>query len=434
MDFLIPVSAYLHIPFCRRRCYYCDFPISVLGDKTNSNTSGSVAEYVDFLCEEIKITPSYNLPIKTVFVGGGTPSLLPPRYLDKILATLDQHFGICADAEISLEMDPGTFSLQQLSDYKNLGANRFSLGIQSFNDKLLEKAGRFHRYRDIEESINFIHQNNIKNFSLDLISGLPYQSLEDWQSSLDTAIKIDPNHISCYDLVLEPVTAFGKQYQPGKLPLPDDNNTMMMYKMAQRLLSEAGYEHYWENQSYYGLGMGAASYTNNQRFTRPRTRKDYYQWINEFKQSDYSLSCDYLEKIDILLETLMLGLRLKKGVDLSQIFTSFGEEIVELIYKILLPYHHNKLVYLKNVNDEFISNITDDNWQNINRVMLSDPDGFLLSNTILADLQFNFLIDKLSNIQLAYLSKEIGNREREKDKVSKIMQLILEYVFKCVLA
>ena len=231
MDFLIPVSAYLHIPFCRRRCYYCDFPISVLGDKTNTNTSGSISEYVQFLCEEIKITPTYNRPLKTVFFGGGTPSLLPPRYLDKILATLDQQFGICADAEISMEMDPGTFSLQQLSDYKTLGVNRFSLGIQSFDDKLLEKSGRFHRYKDIEQSIDFIYRTNIINFSLDLISGLPYQTLEDWKSSLEKAIKIQPSHISCYDLVLEPVTAFGKQYKPGKFPLPDDDNTMLMYKM-----------------------------------------------------------------------------------------------------------------------------------------------------------------------------------------------------------
>ena len=404
MDFLIPVSAYLHIPFCRRRCYYCDFPISVLGDKTNTNTSGSISEYVQFLCEEIKITPTYNRPLKTVFFGGGTPSLLPPRYLDKILATLDQQFGICADAEISMEMDPGTFSLQQLSDYKTLGVNRFSLGIQSFDDKLLEKSGRFHRYKDIEQSIDFIYKTNIINFSLDLISGLPYQTLEDWKSSLEKAIKIQPSHISCYDLVLEPVTAFGKQYKPGKFPLPDDDNTMLMYKMGQRILTEAGYEHYeisnyaqqgyqclhnlvyWENKPYYGLGMGAASYSNNQRFTRPRTRKDYYQWIEKLKQSDYSLDCDYLDTIDIILETFMLGLRLKKGVDWSKIYTSFGENFIELIYKILLPYYQQKLVYFQDINDKFITEIKDNNLHDINRVMLSDPDGFLLSNTILADL------------------------------------------------
>ncbi|CCQ61069.1 radical SAM family heme chaperone HemW [Crocosphaera watsonii] len=404
MDFLIPVSAYLHIPFCRRRCYYCDFPISVLGDKTNTNTSGSISEYVQFLCEEIKITPTYNRPLKTVFFGGGTPSLLPPRYLDKILATLDQQFGICADAEISMEIDPGTFSLEQLSDYKTLGVNRFSLGIQSFDDKLLEKSGRFHRYKDIEQSIDFIYKTNITNFSLDLISGLPYQTLEDWKSSLEKAIKIKPSHISCYDLVLETVTAFGKQYKPGKFPLPDDDNTMLMYKMGQRILTEAGYEHYeisnyaqqgyqclhnlvyWENKPYYGLGMGAASYSNNQRFTRPRTRKDYYQWIEKLKQSDYSLDCDYLDTIDIILETFMLGLRLKKGVDWSKIYTSFGENIIKLIYKILLPYYQQKLVYFQDINDKFITEIKDNNLHDINRVMLSDPDGFLLSNTILADL------------------------------------------------
>ena len=404
MNISIPVSAYLHIPFCRRRCYYCDFPISVLGDKTNTNTSGSISEYVQFLCEEIKITPTYNRPLKTVFFGGGTPSLLPPRYLDKILATLDQQFGICADAEISMEIDPGTFSLEQLSDYKTLGVNRFSLGVQSFDDKLLEKSGRFHRYKDIEQSIDFIYKTNIINFSLDLISGLPYQTLEDWKSSLEKAIKIQPSHISCYDLVLEPVTAFGKQYKPGKFPLPDDDNTMLMYKMGQRILTEAGYEHYeisnyaqqgyqclhnlvyWENKPYYGLGMGAASYSNNQRFTRPRTRKDYYQWIEKLKQSDYSLDCDYLDTIDIILETFMLGLRLKKGVDWSKIYTSFGENSIKLIYKILLPYYQQKLVYFQDINDKFITEIKDNNLHDINRVMLSDPDGFLLSNTILADL------------------------------------------------
>ncbi|MDJ0729728.1 MAG: radical SAM family heme chaperone HemW [Crocosphaera sp.] len=404
MDLLIPVSAYLHIPFCRRRCYYCDFPISVLGDKTNPNISGSIAEYVDFLSEEIKITPSYDRSLKTVFFGGGTPSLLPPRYLDKILARLDQHFGICSDAEISLEMDPGTFSLEQLSDYKKLGINRFSLGVQSFNDELLEKSGRFHRYQDIEQSINFIHQTNTKNFSLDLISGLPYQTLEDWQLSLEKAIKIQPKHISCYDLVLEPVTAFGKQYKPGKSPLPDDDKTATMYKIAPKILSEAGYEHYeisnyaksgyqcqhnlvyWENKPYYGLGMGAASYTNNQRFTRPRTRKDYYEWVKSLKETGYFLSSDYLGKIDHLLETLMLGFRLKKGIDLLEIATNFGEKNVRKIYQTLLPYHKKGLVKFQDINDNLITEITDDNYETINRIMLSDPDGFLFSNTILADL------------------------------------------------
>ncbi|MDJ0602024.1 MAG: radical SAM family heme chaperone HemW, partial [Crocosphaera sp.] len=316
----------------------------------------------------------------------------------------DQQFGINSDAEISLEMDPGTFSLEQLFDYKKLGVNRFSVGVQSFNDQLLEKCGRFHRCQDIEQAINFIHQTNIQNFSVDLISGLPYQTKENWQFSLEQAIKIEPNHISCYDLVLEPVTAFGKQYKPGKFPLPDDNNTAEMYKIAQKVLRKAGYEHYeisnyaklgyqsqhnliyWENKPYYGLGMGAASYTNNQRFTRPRNRKDYYQWLKNLQQTGYSLSCDPLEKIDNLLETLMLGLRLKKGVDLLEIATSFGEKSVKKIYQTLLPYQKKGLVNFQYIGTSSIREINSDNWKRIKRIMLSDPDGFLLSNTILADL------------------------------------------------
>ncbi|WP_107670470.1 radical SAM family heme chaperone HemW [Cyanothece sp. BG0011] len=404
MEILPPFSAYLHIPFCRRRCYYCDFPISVLGDKMDTNQSGSIAEYVEFLCEEIKITPTCHLPLETIFFGGGTPSLLPPRYVEKILLALDEHFGINSDAEISLEMDPGTFTLEQLYSYKKLGVNRFSLGVQSFNDELLEKCGRFHRYKDIEQAINFIHQTNIKNFSLDLISGLPYQNLESWQLSLDQAIKINSTHISCYDLVLEPVTAFGKQYKPGNFPLPKDEDTSMMYKITQYKLTQAGYEHYeisnyaksgyqcrhnlvyWENQPYYAFGMGAASYTNNQRFTRPKTRKSYYEWVNQLKQSGYNISSPNLNKFDVLLESLMLGLRLKKGINLSEILKQFEKEIVTKIYQTLIPYHQVGLVYFKNINDNFITELNDNTWQNIHRIMLSDPDGFLLSNTILASL------------------------------------------------
>lgn len=404
MKIFMPISAYLHIPFCRRRCYYCDFPISVLGDKTDTNQSGSIAEYVKFLCEEIKITPGCHLPLETIFFGGGTPSLLPPRYLEKILLTLDEYFGIHSDAEISIEMDPGTFTLEQLYDYKTLGVNRFSIGIQSFNDELLEKCGRFHRYFDIEQTIDFIYQSNIKNFSLDLMSGLPYQSLETWEFSLEKAIEINPTHISCYDLVLEPVTAFGKQYKSGNFPLPNDEDTSMMYKITQQKLTQSGYEHYeisnyakvgyhcrhnlvyWENKPYYGFGMGAASYTNNQRFTRPKTRKSYYEWVNQLKESGYNISSPSLSNVDILLETLMLGLRLKKGVDLSEIVKEFDQNVIETIYQNLIPYYQQGLVNFQNINSNFITELNHDTRQRIHKIMLSDPDGFLLSNTILASL------------------------------------------------
>ncbi|MEA5508395.1 radical SAM family heme chaperone HemW [Crocosphaera sp. UHCC 0190] len=411
METMIPSSAYLHIPFCRRRCYYCDFPISVLGDKTDINTSLSIQNYVDILCQEIQVTPSYNVPLKTVFFGGGTPSLLSPVYLEKILTTLAQHFGISSDAEISLEMDPGTFTLQQLQSYKNLGVNRFSLGIQVFQDELLEKCGRFHRLKDIENAINLIHQVNIDNFSLDLISGLPYQTLEAWQFSLEKAIEINPKHLSCYDLVLEPVTAFGKQYKPGKFPLPQDEIAAQMYRLTQQILTNAGYEHYeisnyaksgyqclhnrvyWENKPYYAFGMGAASYTNQQRFTRPRTRQTYYDWVEELLKSNYFIDSPYLTNIDHLLETFMLGLRLSDGVDSSKIVAQFGKEIMPRIYQKLCPYIQQQWVELIDTNGHIISNINDNKWGELTKIRLTDPDGFLVSNTILATLFEEFESD-----------------------------------------
>lgn len=393
----LPKSAYIHIPFCRRRCYYCDFPISVLGDKTDIYTASSITHYVEVLCQEILVTPFQGNGLETVFFGGGTPSLLPPNHLETILSTLDQKFGIFANAEISLEIDPATFTLEQLQRYHDLGINRVSLGGQAFQDNLLETSGRLHRVKDIFEAIDYIHKVGINNFSLDLISGLPNQSIEDWIFSLETAINISPSHLSCYDLVLEPVTAFGKQYKPGKKPLPSDEITAKMYRISQKILTDAGYDHYeisnyakpgyqclhnrvyWENRPYYGFGMGAASYTNQQRFTRPRTRKDYYEWVNKLSKTQGLIDCEVSSKTDFLLETLMLGLRLKEGIKLSFISDVFGKQISQKILDILAPFIKQSWIELP-PNSSLI------HLENIDRISLSDPEGFLFSNTILSTL------------------------------------------------
>jgi len=378
-----PLAAYLHIPFCKRRCYYCDFPISVLGDKPNNKNSPSVEEYVTVLCQEIKLTPVPEKPLETVFFGGGTPSLLPVHQLERILSTITQHFGISSTAEISMEIDPATFTLPELKGYENIGINRFSLGVQAFQPELLEICGRSHSLKDIFSAIDFIHQVGISNFSLDLISGLPNQTLEQWQDSLEKVKQIAPNHISCYDLVIEPVTAFGRKYQPGEKPLPTDELTAQMYKMAQNMLTSSGYQHYeisnyaqpgyqcrhnrvyWENKPYYGLGMGAASYVFSQRFTRPRTRREYYAWV----ESGCKIDVPENTVNDNLLDTLMLGLRLAEGLSLSHLSQQFGEETVKEILTCLQPYFNQGWVELNNEN-----------------LRLSDPDGFLFSNTVLARL------------------------------------------------
>ena len=387
---MIVKSAYLHIPFCRRRCFYCDFPITVLGDKGGNSYSNWQREYVDYICQEIAITSQYkNHQLETIFFGGGTPSLLAIEGLSKILATLSTSFGISKNVEISLEIDPATFDLSKLKSYQKLGVNRVSLGVQSFQNNLLEKCGRTHREKDIYESVEWIHQAGFDNWSLDLISGLPHQILEDWLDSLNKAIELQPKHLSCYDLVLEPTTVFGKKYQAGDNPLPPDETTAQMYKVASEKLRQAGYIHYeisnyaqegyqcrhnqvyWHNQPYYAFGMGAASYYNNQRFTRPRTRKEYFAWVEKLKQQGGKLDIPCLSKTDKLLETLMLGLRLKEGVNLANITNKFGIKIKQKILDCLANFCEANLVTY------------DDNSQQLS---LTDPDGFLYSNTVLTAL------------------------------------------------
>lgn len=375
----IPQAAYIHIPFCRRRCYYCDFPISVVGVKTLPDESEMIREYVEAIGKEISFLDVGDKPLTTVFFGGGTPSLLSIHYLEYILTKLNQKLGIAEGAEISLEIDPGTFDLAKLQAYQQLGINRLSLGVQGFQAKLLENCGRSHNLEDVVEAIALIQDIGTFNFSLDLISGLPNQTLADWQESLTKAIAANPNHLSCYDLVLEPVTVFGKRYQPGEQPLPTDTTTAAMYKLAQRMLTTAGYQHYeisnyakpgyqclhnrvyWENRPYYAFGMGAASYVNGVRFTRPRTRREYYSWL----ESNCPIESESLRESDRVLETLMLGLRLTEGVKLS----SFSNPIRGIILETVSPYLEKGWV-------EIVGN----------SMRLQDPEGLLFSNTILASL------------------------------------------------
>ncbi|MDY7021626.1 MAG: radical SAM family heme chaperone HemW, partial [Cyanobacteriota bacterium] len=275
---LIARSAYLHIPFCRRRCYYCDFAVAVVGDRRRGENSTWIQQYVEVLCEEITQVTATDQPLETIFFGGGTPSLLSVPQLSQILDTLDRCFGIESQAEISMEMDPDTFDRDQLQGFVNLGINRVSLGVQAFDDQLLQACGRSHTVADIYKAVDLLHTVGVSNYSLDLISGLPHQTIELWQQSLQAVIKINPPHLSHYDLIVEPKTVFGRYYSPGVSPLPTDETTAAMYRLAQKMLTQAGYTHYevsnyaqpgyecrhnlvyWRCLPYYGFGMGAASY------------------------------------------------------------------------------------------------------------------------------------------------------------------------------
>ncbi|MEO0541055.1 MAG: radical SAM family heme chaperone HemW [Cyanobacteria bacterium P01_A01_bin.105] len=386
-----PTSAYVHIPFCRRRCFYCDFPISVIGNRQRGETSGTISLYVERLCEEIRATSPLGPALTTVFFGGGTPSLLSVPQLEQILSTLEQRFGLAADAEISMEMDPGTFDLAHIQGYCALGVNRISLGVQAFDDDLLEQCGRFHRLADVHRAVDDMHRSMVPSWSLDLISGLPHQTLAHWQEALGNAIATQPHHLSIYDLTIEPQTPFGKQYQPGEQPLPTETATVDMYRLAQQTLTAAGYDHYeisnyakpghqcrhnrtyWENRPFYGFGMGATSYTQGQRVARPRTQQDYGQWVERYRHSGGVLDALAVPALEQLTDGLMVGLRLAEGIELLPLIDSFGPKFTPMLKTHLRPYLSSGQAVLEN-----------------NRLRLSDPDGFLISNTVIADL-FNGL-------------------------------------------
>ncbi len=391
-------AAYVHIPFCRRRCYYCDFAISVLGDRRRGEASGAIRHYLTVLEQEICLMPSCGPALTTVFLGGGTPSLLAVDQVERLLTALDRQFGIAATAEISMEIDPGTFDLAQLQGYRSLGVNRFSLGIQAFQDELLAACGRTHRMVDVVQAMTDLERAGVENFSLDLISGLPGQTLIDWQTSLQRAIACGPTHLSTYDLTIEPGTVFGHRYQAGEAPLPTDTLTAEMYRLAQHTLTAAGYEHYeisnyarpgyqcrhnrvyWENRPFYGFGMGAASYLGGDRVTRPRTQIAYAEWVNQLLTGTESPADLAHPEVpsgathDRLLDTLMLGLRLREGLPIAALQEQFGPTVVNTILQSLQAFRAKGWVEITPTAHQ------------PQAIRLTDPEGFLFSNVILATL------------------------------------------------
>ncbi len=373
-------AAYLHIPFCRRRCYYCDFA-------TGLGTAELIETYVQTLCAEITQWPMDpgSPALSTVFFGGGTPSLLRVEQLARILETLAQVLGFEVGAEISMEANPGTLESGQMVGYRAAGINRVSLGIQAFQPHLLAACGRSHGVAEVYEAVQAIRGAGIDNFNLDLIFGLPHQTLSDWQDSLEKVLELDPTHVSLYDLTLEPQTRFGRLYQPGDTPLPSDEQTVEMYLMAIQTLTAAGFEHYeisnfakpgsqcrhnrvyWHNQSYYGFGMGAVGYLGQRRLHQPRKLHQYFDQVAHHRQPQ----ADPTPLAEQWQDTLMLGLRLREGLDLRELGSRFPKRWVEAALRVLEPYQAKGWV----------------SWDETQtRLRLIPPQGWLFSNTIIADL------------------------------------------------
>ncbi|KAK9831539.1 hypothetical protein WJX81_007299 [Elliptochloris bilobata] len=347
-DLEVPTSAYVHLPFCKRKCFYCDFPVVATGSQLHSApVQDALQAYVALLCREIAATqPVGGAPLRTVFFGGGTPSLIPPPQLARVLDALAARFGIAAGAEVSMEADPGTFDALRLREYMALGVNRFSIGVQAFQQELLEVCGRSHSLADVHAALTAVRDAAPAAWSLDLMAGLPGLGAAAWEASLVQALAAKPDHISVYDLQVEEGTPFARWYQPGAAPLPGEGAAADQLRAASAVLRAAGYEHYelssyalpgkrcqhnqvyWAaSQPYHAFGLGAASLLGARRFARPRAMRAYRAWVEAFVAAGSGVPGGDQppdSAHEQLLDYVMLRLRLSDGLDLAHMAARFG--------------------------------------------------------------------------------------------------------------
>lgn len=329
---------YIHIPFCHRKCGYCDF-------NSYASMDALVEPFVDALHHEIAQSPYAGERFDTVFFGGGTPTYLSGDTLAGILEHLTRQFNIASDAEITCEANPGSVSPEQLQTMRRAGFNRLSFGVQSFDPDELRRMDRIHSPEDVLQGVEMARAAGFENLNLDLIFALPKQTLRRWEANLRQAIALQPEHLSLYALMLEPNTRFYHLYQKGKLRLPDDETQVAMFRLAQQLTAQAGYRQYeisnyarrgyecqhnliyWRNEPYLGFGPGAVSYIEGKRWTNIKHPREYIRRIRESEPLE--LEWERLTGWDSVAETLMLGLRMLDGVNLALLEARFGLPVRE---------------------------------------------------------------------------------------------------------
>lgn len=350
---------YIHIPFCKQKCFYCDFASTASLQK---NTINLYQQYIDALCKEItmykKLFPA--IRIDTIYFGGGTPSILPPNLIIQALQTIKENFSVSEQVEITLEANPGTVDEEKLQYlYKN-GINRLSFGVQVVQNELLKKIGRIHTIDDADNAINWAKKVGFKNISVDLMYGLPGQTIELLEQSVDWALNKKIQHISIYGLQIEENTVFGKLEEQGKLILPTEEEIEMMYDYLIKVLPEnnyhryeisnfalAGYESkhnlsYWQDKFYLGIGAGAHGYYGEKRVENPfdlnlyieKCNKNILSFINE----------EIVDKTAHIEEFCFLGLRMASGIDKNLFKVKFELNIDEIYGRKIIELEHKGLI------------------------------------------------------------------------------------------
>ncbi|MDO5038759.1 radical SAM family heme chaperone HemW [Clostridium sp.] len=331
------ISLYVHIPFCKQKCLYCDFP-SYAG-KENLEDS-----YIDSLIKEINLKCKGKI-IKTLFIGGGTPSYLKEENLNNLLVCLNS-LKYKEGSEKTIECNPGTLTSEKLKIIKDNGINRISMGLQTTNNNLLKKIGRIHTMKEFEENYNRAREFGFNNINIDIMFGLPNQSVLDYKKSLEDIVKLNPEHISCYSLIIEQGTPFYNMNEKGLLKLPTEDEERKMYNITKDILKSNGYhqyeisnyskenkecEHnkiYWKLEEYIGVGVSASSYIDSNRIKNIDDIKEYINKINNKEAVEESIIKN--SKKEDMEEFMFLGLRLIKGIDKNNFKRKFDKNIEDV--------------------------------------------------------------------------------------------------------
>ena len=325
-----PTSAYVHIPFCTQICYYCDFSKVFIKNQP-------VDSYLEHLLEEFQ---SYDIQkLSTLYIGGGTPTALSAPQLEVLLDGLTKNLDLSVLEELTIEANPGDLDADKIAVLKNSAVNRVSLGVQTFDDKMLKKIGRSHLEKDIYENIDRLKLAGFDNISIDLIYALPGQTMEQVKENVAKAIGLDIPHMSLYSLILENHTVFMNRMRRGKLPLPKEELEAEMFEYIIEELERAGFEHYeisnfskpsfesrhnlmyWDNAEYYGIGAGASGYVNGVRYKNHGPIRHYLSAVEE---GNARITEEHLSQKEQMEEEMFLGLRKKSGVSMVRFEEKFG--------------------------------------------------------------------------------------------------------------
>ena len=328
------MELYLHMPFCVRKCAYCDFLSFPTDQETQNLYTRRLREDIDAMGKKYG-----DIPVDTIFIGGGTPSVPDSALIVGIMEHVRKAFHVAEGAEISMEANPGTVTREKLTDYRQAGINRLSFGLQSANDRELKLLGRIHTWAEFLESFHLARECGFTNINIDLMSALPGQTRESWKDTLKRVTDLNPEHISAYSLIIEDGTPFGEKYgsEEGRKFLPDEDSEREMYHETKRFLRDCGYERYeisnyakpgracrhnigyWTGVPYLGLGLGASSYMDGCRFA---VNSDMKQYLEE--KPGMFTDVEKLTKKDMEEEFFYVGLRMTAGVSLSEFERRFG--------------------------------------------------------------------------------------------------------------